>query len=137
IKNDETCQHASHGARHSPPRVLSFTSGDSKHLRADEAENNEHQRQPYSAPAIWQEASVGAEVVHPDRPLLMYTEQNRRAQQDEYDDGANFDHGEPVLKLAEGPDAASIHEDEHGRIKHHPDPSRALRKPPPGVNGRG
>ena len=39
-----------------------------------------------------------AEVLQPDRPLLMDAEQNGRAQQDEHHDGAHLDHGEPILE---------------------------------------
>src|SRR6516165_2612474 len=100
IEDNQSRQHRTHGPWDGPCGVLGFTCGDSDDLGADETEDDKSQGEPNARPPSWQKAAVGAKVFQPDRPLLVYPEQDGDTEHDEHHDGAYLDHGEPVLELA-------------------------------------
>ena len=116
--------------------IFRLSGGNGHDFRAHEAEDDEGEREPDAHPAHRQEAAVGAEVLEANRAVLMHAGENRHSENDEDDDGAHFDHREPVLEFAEGADAARIHEDHNRGIEDHPRPGGCIWEPPLRVDCR-
>ncbi len=135
IKQNQTADHGSHGARHGCFGILRFARRDRDDLRSDKAEDHECHRHPHAVEAGGEKPSMRGEVRKSDGWRRAESSEQGSAEHDEQNDGDYFDHREPIFKAAEAPDAAGVDVKQSGREHENPQPFRTMRKPPLAVDG--